>query len=116
MFFIYYFSQISNAQQGEDSEVCNLWFSVSYRDGSSATQHSLHHHTSVLSSLATSYACDDLSYYDDMARNLDANLAEVDMEDFRTEDIHSILTTLPAMCCGELQVLVMREKREKCFS
>jgi len=44
-----------------------------------------------------------------MARNLDANLAEVDMEDFRTEDIHSILTTLPAMCCGELQVLVMRE-------
>jgi hypothetical protein len=58
--------------------------------------------------LATSYACDDLSYYDDMARNLDANLAEVDMEDFRTEDIHSILTTLPTMCCGELQVLVLR--------
>jgi hypothetical protein len=51
-----------------------------------------------------------------MARNLDANLAEVDMEDFRSEDIHSILTTLPAMCCGELQVLVMREKRGKCFS
>jgi hypothetical protein len=47
-----------------------------------------------------------------MARNLDANLAEVDMEDFRTEDIHSILTTLPAMCCGELQVLLMREERE----
>jgi hypothetical protein len=42
-----------------------------------------------------------------MARNLDANLAEVDMEDFRTEDIHSILTTLPTMCCGELQVLVL---------
>jgi hypothetical protein len=42
-----------------------------------------------------------------MARDLDANLAEVDMEDFRTEDIHSILTTLPAMCCGELQVLVI---------
>jgi hypothetical protein len=42
-----------------------------------------------------------------MAKNLDANLAEVDMEDFRTEDIHSILTTLPAMCCGELQVLAV---------
>jgi hypothetical protein len=57
--------------------------------------------------VATSYACDDLTYYDDMAKNLDANLAEVDMEDFRTEDIHSILTTLPAMCCGELQVLAV---------
>ncbi|KAF4518860.1 hypothetical protein B566_EDAN006711 [Ephemera danica] len=40
--------------------------------------------------------------YDDIAKNLDANLAEIDMEDFRTEDIHSILT-LPTMCCGDLQ-------------
>lgn len=33
----------------------------------------------------------ELSYYDDMARNIDANLAEVDMENFRSEDIHSLL-------------------------
>ncbi|GLH06664.1 Uncharacterized protein GBIM_12135 [Gryllus bimaculatus] len=39
----------------------------------------------------------------DLARDIDANLAEVDMEDFRSEDIHSVLSTLPAMCCGDLQ-------------
>ena len=33
----------------------------------------------------------ELSYYDDLARNIDANLAEVDMENFRSEDIHSLL-------------------------
>nr|CAD7568152.1 unnamed protein product [Timema californicum] len=76
------------------------WFlDYGYRDGSSAPH--LHHHASVLS---TSYPCHEPApYYDDLAKNLDANLAEVDMEDFRTEDIHSILTTLPAMCCGEIQ-------------
>uniref|UniRef100_T1J3S1 DnaJ homolog subfamily A member 1 n=1 Tax=Strigamia maritima TaxID=126957 RepID=T1J3S1_STRMM len=37
--------------------------------------------------------------YDDLAKNIDANLAEIDMEDFRSEDIHSILA-LPAMFCG----------------
>ncbi|CAG2063634.1 unnamed protein product, partial [Timema podura] len=76
------------------------WFlEYGYRDGSSAPH--LHHHASVLS---TSYPCHEPApYYDDLAKNLDANLAEVDMEDFRTEDIHSILTTLPAMCCGEIQ-------------
>jgi hypothetical protein len=41
--------------------------------------------------------------YDDLAKNLDANLAEIDMENFRTEDIHSILT-LPTMCCGDMEV------------
>ncbi|XP_066990152.1 uncharacterized protein [Macrobrachium rosenbergii] len=42
----------------------------------------------------------DLSY-ETLARNLDANLAEIDMDDFRSEDIHNILT-LPTMC-GEFQ-------------
>ncbi|XP_076030710.1 uncharacterized protein LOC143018962 isoform X3 [Oratosquilla oratoria] len=42
----------------------------------------------------------DLSY-DDLARNLDANLAEIDMDDFCSEDIHNLLT-LPTMC-GEFQ-------------
>ncbi|XP_046406459.1 mucin-19 isoform X2 [Ischnura elegans] len=40
--------------------------------------------------------------YDDMARHLDANLAQIDMEDFRTEDIHSLLA-LPTMCCADVQ-------------
>ncbi|XP_071516962.1 uncharacterized protein [Panulirus ornatus] len=42
----------------------------------------------------------DLSY-ETLARNLDANLAEIDMDDFHSEDIHNILT-LPTMC-GEFQ-------------
>lgn len=29
---------------------------------------------------------------------MDANLAEVDIESFKTEDIHALLTTLPPMC------------------
>lgn len=33
----------------------------------------------------------ELSYYEDLAKNMDANLAEVDMENFRSEDIHSLL-------------------------
>lgn len=69
-----------------------------YRDGSTSTSQPSHH-ISVLS------CCNDVDTdYEDMARNIDANLAEVDMEDFRTEDIHSILSTLPTMCCGDLQV------------
>lgn len=67
----------------------------------------MHHHVSVLSSLSESYARGLLSsavdgkscgLYDDLSRNLDANLAEVDMENFCAEDIHSLLNTLPAMC------------------
>ncbi|KAJ9580661.1 hypothetical protein L9F63_024162, partial [Diploptera punctata] len=101
-------SYISNASSQDvdfiqDNSDYQWFLDYGYRDGSSATHQSLHQHTSVLSSLTASYGCDDLSYYDDMAKNLDANLAEVDMENFRTEDIHSILTTLPAMCCGEIQ-------------
>lgn len=70
---------------------------LSYRDGG------LHVHPSVLSSLSTSYTQEDLGYYDDLARNLDANLAEVDMESFRTADIHTLLTALPVMCTDPIQ-------------
>ncbi len=50
-------------------------------------------HQSILSSLSASYnGIGELSYYEDLAKNIDANLAEVDMESFRAEDIHSLLT------------------------
>jgi iporin len=56
----------------------------SYRDG-------VQHH-SILSSLSASYnGIGELSYYDDLARNIDVNLAEVDIENFRGEDINSLL-------------------------
>ncbi|XP_053606032.1 uncharacterized protein LOC128672725 isoform X3 [Plodia interpunctella] len=59
------------------------------------------HHTSVLSSVSASYkGISDLasrfeftSRYNDLARDLDANLAEADMESFKTEDIHALLMT-----------------------
>lgn len=70
---------------------------LSYRDGG------LHVHPSVLSSLSASYTREDLGYYDDLARNLDANLAEIDMESFRTADIHTLLTALPVMCTDPVQ-------------
>lgn len=63
----------------------------------------LHVHPSVLSSLSASYSREDLGYYDDLARNLDANLAEIDMESFRTADIHTLLTALPVMCTDPVQ-------------
>jgi len=44
-----------------------------------------------------------VGYYDDLARNLDANLAEIDMESFRTADIHTLLTALPVMCTEPVQ-------------
>ncbi|EAT46281.1 AAEL002498-PA [Aedes aegypti] len=68
------------------------WFmDYGYRDGIT--------HQSILSALSASYnGIGELSYYEDLAKNIDANLAEVDMESFRTEDIHSLLTTLPTMC------------------
>ncbi|XP_017035035.1 uncharacterized protein [Drosophila kikkawai] len=70
------------------------WFlDYGYRDGCGGMQRS------VLSSLSASYnAMGDLIYYEDLAKNLDANLAEVDMESFRAEDIHSLLSQLPAYC------------------
>ncbi|XP_018358577.1 PREDICTED: uncharacterized protein LOC108758238 isoform X4 [Trachymyrmex cornetzi] len=74
------------------------WFiDYGYRDGG------LHIHPSVLSSLSASYTPKDLGYYDDLARNLDANLAEIDMESFRTADIHTLLTALPVMCTEPVQ-------------
>ncbi|KAG4075625.1 hypothetical protein HA402_003450 [Bradysia odoriphaga] len=62
------------------------WFlDYGYRDGVT--------HQSILSSLSASYnGIGELSYYEDLAKNIDANLAEVDMESFRAEDIHSLLT------------------------
>ncbi|XP_055715943.1 uncharacterized protein LOC129809843 isoform X2 [Phlebotomus papatasi] len=49
-------------------------------------------HQSILSSLSASYnGIGELSYYEDLAKNIDVNLAEVDMESFRAEDIHSLL-------------------------
>lgn len=78
---------------------CSLdtYLTYSYRDGG------LHIHPSVLSSLSASYTPKDLGYYDDLARNLDANLAEIDMESFRTADIHTLLTALPVMCTEPVQ-------------
>lgn len=56
-------------------------------------------HQSVLSSLSASYnGIGELSYYDDLAKNIDANLAEVDMESFRAEDINLLLSTIPSFC------------------
>ncbi|CAK1579384.1 unnamed protein product [Parnassius mnemosyne] len=74
-----------------------LWFldyNPIYRDSSC-------HHTSVLSSVSASYKgiseltsrFEFTSRYNDIARDLDANLAEADMESFRTEDIHALLMT-----------------------
>ncbi|XP_076253104.1 uncharacterized protein LOC143191665 isoform X4 [Rhynchophorus ferrugineus] len=71
------------------------WFlDYGYRDGGS------NHHTSILS-LPESYEAGD-NYYDALAKNMDANLAEADMESFKTEDIHALLTNLPPMCTDHL--------------
>lgn len=51
--------------------------------------------SSIMSTLSASYMYNDLDCYNDIARDIDVNLAQVDMEDFRTEDIHSLLHTLP---------------------
>ncbi|XP_031333740.1 uncharacterized protein LOC116163770 isoform X2 [Photinus pyralis] len=72
------------------------WFlDYNYRDGST------NHHTSILS-LSEPYDANDVGYYDVLAKNMDANLAEADMESFRTEDIHALLTNLPTMCTDPL--------------
>ncbi|XP_060820760.1 uncharacterized protein LOC132909751 isoform X6 [Bombus pascuorum] len=84
------------------------WFiDYGYRDGG------LHVHPSVLSSLSASYSREDLGYYDDLARNLDANLAEIDMESFRTADIHTLLTALPVMCTDPVQHSEFNYQRER---
>ncbi|XP_034234685.1 uncharacterized protein LOC117641457 isoform X5 [Thrips palmi] len=99
-------SYVSNTSSQNDADFIQdnseyQWFlDYGYREG-------MHHQVSVLSSLSESYARGLLSsgvdgkscgLYDDLARNLDANLAEVDMENFCAEDIHSLLNTLPTMC------------------
>uniref|UniRef100_A0A2M4A781 Putative transcription factor mef2a n=1 Tax=Anopheles triannulatus TaxID=58253 RepID=A0A2M4A781_9DIPT len=70
----------------------------SYRDGAPT-------HQSILSALSASYnGIGELSYYEKMAKDIDANLAEIDMESFRTEDMHSLLTGLPP--AGQQRLLV----------
>lgn len=78
--------------------------SFRYRDGGT------NHHTSILS-LPESYEAGDLNYYDTFSKNMDANLAEADMESFRTEDIHALLTNLPPMCTDHLS----QEVKITCF-
>ncbi|XP_030767612.1 uncharacterized protein LOC115891308 isoform X2 [Sitophilus oryzae] len=71
------------------------WFlDYGYRDGGS------NHHTSILS-LPETYDAGD-NYYEALAKNMDANLAEADMESFKTEDIRDLLTNLPPMCTDHL--------------
>ncbi|XP_077483833.1 uncharacterized protein LOC144093943 isoform X2 [Amblyomma americanum] len=53
----------------------------------------------------------DLSY-EDLSKNFDANLAEIDMETFRSEDIHAILT-LPVLYGGDFQ---SASRGEQCAS
>ncbi|XP_049276989.1 uncharacterized protein LOC125760669 isoform X1 [Anopheles funestus] len=68
------------------------WFTDfgSYRDGVTT-------HQSILSALSASYnGIGELSYYEKMAKDIDANLAEIDMESFRKEDINSLLTAIPS--------------------
>uniref|UniRef100_A0A182PQU0 Uncharacterized protein n=1 Tax=Anopheles epiroticus TaxID=199890 RepID=A0A182PQU0_9DIPT len=68
------------------------WFTDfgSYRDGVAT-------HQSILSALSASYnGIGELSYYEKMAKDIDANLAEIDMESFRKEDINSLLTAIPS--------------------
>ncbi|XP_055617552.1 uncharacterized protein LOC129762945 [Toxorhynchites rutilus septentrionalis] len=64
------------------------WFTeYGYRDGIT--------HQSILSALSASYqGVGELSYYEDLARNIDANLAEVDIDSFRAADIHSLLSAV----------------------
>ena len=77
----------------------------SYRDG-------VQHH-SILSSLSASYnGIGELSYYEDMAKNLDANLAEVDMENFRSEDIHSLLHIQQEEGANPKRKLILKDQAE----
>ncbi|ERL95179.1 hypothetical protein D910_12448 [Dendroctonus ponderosae] len=78
------------------------WFlDYGYRDGGT------NHHTSILS-LPETYEAGD-NYYDALAKNMDANLAEADMESFKTEDIHALLTNLPPMCTDQLSQETQRQ-------
>jgi hypothetical protein len=70
--------------------------SLRYRDSDN-----FNHHTSILSSISENY---NIPCYEEVSRDLDVNLAQVDMEHLKTEDIHNILSTLPSMCGQDLQV------------
>ncbi|XP_023019159.2 uncharacterized protein isoform X2 [Leptinotarsa decemlineata] len=84
------------------------WFlDYGYRDGGT------NHHTSILS-LPESYEAGDVNYYDVFSKNMDANLAEADMESFRTEDIHALLTNLPPMCSDHLSQ--ENNRQGECFA
>lgn len=88
-------------------QTTNFCFSptYSYRDG-------VQHH-SILSSLSASYnGIGELSYYDDLAKNLDANLAEVDMENFRSEDIHSMLHIQQEEGSNPTRKLILKDQAE----
>ncbi|XP_066157352.1 uncharacterized protein [Euwallacea fornicatus] len=83
------------------------WFlDYGYKDGGT------NHHTSILS-LPETYEAGD-NYYDALAKNMDANLAEADMESFKTEDIHALLTNLPPMCTDHLSQEANRQG--ECFA
>lgn len=83
----------------------NFFGSSSYRDG-------VQHH-SILSSLSASYnGIGELSYYDDLAKNLDANLAEVDMENFRSEDIHTLLHIQQEEGGNPTRKLILKDQNE----
>lgn len=87
------------------SKMTNQSCLFSYRDG-------VQHH-SILSSLSASYnGIGELSYYDDMAKNLDANLAEVDMENFRSEDINSLLHIQQEEGTKPKRKLILKDQNE----
>jgi len=73
-------------------------YSFRYRDSDN-----FNHHTSILSSISENY---NIPCYEEVSRDLDVNLAQVDMEHLKTEDIHNILSTLPSMCGQDLQVYI----------
>lgn len=90
------------------------WFlDYGYREhggggGGGGINPNMHQHTSILS-LPEAYETNDLNYYDAFSKNMDANLAEADMESFKTEDIHALLTNLPPMCTDHLSQEVQNE-------
>ncbi|XP_050539087.1 uncharacterized protein LOC126904254 isoform X2 [Daktulosphaira vitifoliae] len=74
------------------------WFAdYRYRDPDN-----LNHHQSILTSISENY---NVPCYEDVARDLDVNLAHVDMENLKSEDIHNILSTLPSMCGQDIQAI-----------
>jgi len=77
-------------------------YSFRYRDSDN-----FNHHTSILSSISENY---NIPCYEEVSRDLDVNLAQVDMEHLKTEDIHNILSTLPSMCGQDLQVAIYKIK------